>query len=78
MQKHWLFEKIANDTSNSGIDITRSKYWDNNSDIIFDYSSSVKTTDLKHKTYELKTFSIQQNFSECSIPDIGKHKEFIL
>lgn len=77
-QKHWLFEKIANDTSKSGIEITRSKYWDNNSDIILNYSSSVKTTDLKHKVYELKTFSIQQNLVYAPYPILGTWRIYFI
>ena len=40
---------------------------DNNSDIIV--FSSVKTIkfDFKHKPLELKTFTVQQIFNECSI-----------
>ena len=43
---------------------------DNNSDIMA--FSSVKTIkfDFKHKLLELKTFTVQQIFNECSIFDL--------
>ena len=60
-EKHLIFEKIAHDNSNSGIEIKRFKFKDNDSDIILIAFTSVKSTDLNFtdKLLELINFRVQ-------------------
>ena len=45
-EKNCLFEKIANDNSDSGTEIKQFEFEDNDSDIIVNDLTSVKSTDL--------------------------------
>lgn len=67
-----LFEKTANDASNSGIETKGFKFVDNDSDIIVNGFTSVKSTDLNftQKSLELTNFTLQQVLNEYSIYDI--------
>ena len=60
-EKHLIFEKIAHDNSNSGIEIKRFKFKDNDSDIILIAFTAVKSTDLNFidKFLELRNFTVQ-------------------
>ena len=56
-----LFEKTANVSSNSGIETKGFKFVDNDSDIIVNGFTSVKSTDLNftQKSLELTNFTLQ-------------------
>ena len=70
-EKDHLSEKIANDKRNSGIEIEQFKFWNNDSDIVNDFTSvKFKDLDFTHKLQELRNFTVQQVINECAIYDI--------
>ena len=77
-EKHCLFEKISNDDK-SGIEIKRFKFGDNDSDIIINDFTSVKSTDVNftNKSLQLRSCTIEQVINECPIFDIVSVKGLV-
>ena len=67
-----MFNDIINDSSHTGTEIKRFRSSDNNSDIIVNYFSSVKKTELnfERKALQSEMFTIEQVINECAIYDI--------
>lgn len=69
-EKHCHIEKVVNYDTNSGTEIKKFKYGENNSNIFDNDFSSVKSTELKFMYKEIaKNFTLEQVNNEFSTFD---------